>query len=150
MEEDVIDGEADVINESEKKQGKVSGFFKKAKEKLNDATYEARMKSEFNKTHVEYTIHKTASAFSMIISLYAVEYDGYIVAPYEQDDITDEYIIKNNKTNEVFYIDGVEKQQLTFNFEGKENILNGIKISFKENAKSVDVIKVGDKYYLKK
>ena len=40
----------------EKKEGKISGFFKKVGKKLDDATYDIRLQSEFDRTHKKYTV----------------------------------------------------------------------------------------------
>lgn len=150
MEKEVIDGEATSVEEKEKKEGKVAGFFKKAKEKISDAAYDTKMKSNFNSTHKQYSVYKGSSMFQGAISLYAEECDGYIVAPYESDEIKTDYVIKRDATNEVFYIDSVENTTIEYEFEGRMNSLKSVKISFKEEAKKVEVIKVSDNYYLKR
>lgn len=145
--------ETEIVDEKreEKKEEKKDGFFKKMKDKFNDATYESRMLSDFKKTHKEYSIYTGAQLLSKVYTVYAFEYDGYIIGYVDtEDEILNNYIIKCEETKKAFYIDNVSKKEFDYVFEGKTNVIKGIMISFKDEAKKVEVIKVENDYYEKR
>jgi hypothetical protein len=134
----------------QKKQGKISGFFKKVSQKLDDATFEMRMFSEFNRTHAKYTVYTSCSILSASPEIYAEEHleDGYIITISDAE-IKNEYLIKCAASSEVRHIAGVESTTINIDFEGKTIEQKAQKIALGDLAEKVDVIKVGDEYYRK-
>lgn len=150
--------EAEIVEEDSKeekkenKEEKQDGFFKKMKNKINDKTYEYRMTSDFNKKHKKYYLYVGCDLLSPVYTMYAVENldENYIIGICNTDDVKKDYLIENDQTKNVYYIDSVEKTKLEFEFEGKNNSLDAFKIHFKDSAKELNVIKVGNKYYEKR
>ena len=48
----------------EKKEGKISGFFKKVGKKFDDATYDMRLQSEFDKNLKKYVVYAGTSVLA--------------------------------------------------------------------------------------
>lgn len=152
-----MDGEkTDVTPEEkpeEKKGGKVSGFFKNIGHKINDATYDMRADGDFNKNHPAYTVYTGPGTLSHCAELHCEEHldgqGGYLVAPSEDKVIAAGHVIVNPK-NEAFYIGAVEKTEITFSFEDKQNTRPALKIVLGGPAERVEVIKANEVYYLKK
>lgn len=152
-----MDNKKPAENEEEPKEEKkngISGFFKKIGDKFNDATYDIRAESDYNKKHGKYVVYTGAGVLSHTAELYAdesVSAEGkFIVAPSSDEEIKSGHIIVNDKTDEAFYISSVSSTKVYIDFEGKMSEKPALKIVFGEPAEKVDVIKVGDNYYLKK
>ena len=135
----------------EKKEGKVSGFFKKIGTKFNDATYDMRLQSDFDKSHPKYTIYQGTSILSASPEIAVEEHlDEFAVITLDDDEaIAVGNLIVCEKSGEVRHIAAVEPATLTVEFEGKSNEKPALKIILGELAQKVDVIKVGEEYYLK-
>ena len=132
--------------------GKVKGFFKNIGKKIDDAQLESNIKSSFKSGNKEFGVFKGAKMFEASSStFYAEEHlaDGYILA-LANDEITEDCLLEESETNKVFYINSVEKTELTIAYDGIEYKRDGVKILVGEEAKKVDVIKVGDFFYEKK
>lgn len=134
--------------EGEKKEGKISGFFKKMGKKLDDATYSMRLQSEFDKTHAKYTIYSGTGILSITPEIAAEEHldEGYIVTLDDDEQIKEGNLIKT-PDGEVLHIAATEKTSLTVEFEGKSNDMDATKIVLGDKAEEVKVIKVDDKFY---
>lgn len=134
--------------EGEKKEGKISGFFKKMGKKLDDATYSMRLQSEFDKTHANYTVYSGTGILSITPEIAAEEHldEGYIVTLDDDEQIKEGNLIKT-PNGDVLHIAATEKTTLTVEFEGKSNEMPAIKIMLGDNAEEVQVIKVDDKFY---
>jgi hypothetical protein len=138
-------------NTEEKKESKLSGFFKKVSKKLDDATYDARLKSDFADKHKRYTIYSGTSIISSSPEISVEEHldEGYLLTLDDYEQIAAGNLIVNNDTDEVRHIASTENTTLTVVFEDKSNEKPAIKIVLGEKAVKVDVIKVGDDFYLK-
>lgn len=138
----------------EGKKGGLSGFFKKVGDKFNDATYEMRAESDYNKNHNRYVVYTGAGLLSHTAELYGNETIGaegkYIVAPSADEEIKSGHIIVNDKTGEALYISSVSTTKVYIDFEGKMTEKPALKIVMGQPAEKVDVIKVGDNFYIKK
>lgn len=150
----MADEEKKELNENgaeEKKEGKVSGFFKKIGNKFNDATYDMRLQSEFDKSHPKYVIYSGTSILSASPEISAEEHlDEFSIITLDDDEqIVAGNLIECVANGEVRHIAAVEKTTLTVEFEGKSNEKEALKIILGELAQKVDVIKVGENYYLK-
>lgn len=143
--------ENETLNGEEKKQGKISGFFKKVSKKLDDATYSMRLQSNFASNHKKYTVYSGTSVLAPSPEIAAEEHldANYIVTIDDDDEIAAGNLIKNNQTGEVFHIASTEKTTLDVEFEDKKNSMPAIKIVLGEKAVKADVIKVDDAFYLK-
>lgn len=133
-------------------EGKVKGFFKSIGKKIDDAQLESNIKSSFKTGNKEFGVFKGAKVFEMSSSTFYAEdhlTDGYILA-LANDDINDECLLEDGETNKVYYINSVEKTELTIAYDGIEYKRDGVKILVGEEAKKVDVIKVGDFFFEKK
>jgi hypothetical protein len=135
----------------EKKEGKISGFFKKMGKKLDDATYDIRLMSDFSSTHKKYNIYSGTSALSAVPEIPAEEHldEGYIITLADYEQIAAGNLIEN-ENGDVMHIASTEPTTLTVVFEDKTNEKPAIKIVLGDKAVKVDVIKVGDDFYLKK
>lgn len=132
--------------------GKVKGFFKNIGKKIDDAQLESNIKSSFKSGNKEFGAFKGAKLFEISsFTFYAEDHlsDGYILA-LANDEITEDCLLEESETNKVFYINSVEKTELTIAYDGIEYKRDGVKILVGEEAKKVDVIKVGDFFYEKK
>lgn len=138
--------------DEEKKNGKISGFFKNLGAKINESTYDLRAADDYNKTHARYTVYTGSGVFSHTADLYCEERPGesYVIAPSEDGEIAPGQIITPYEKEDPRYIAAVEKTEISFEFEGKTNTKPALKITLGGPAEKVDVIKVGDSYYLKK
>ncbi|MDE6558014.1 MAG: hypothetical protein K2K39_02795 [Clostridia bacterium] len=135
----------------EKKDNKFTGFFKKMGKKFDDATYDMRLQSEFDKTHKKYTVYSGTSVLSNSPEIAAEEHldEGYIVTIDDDEQIATGNLIENAETGEVRHIGAVEETTLTVEFDGKSTEKPALRITLGELAKKVDVIKVGNDFYLK-
>lgn len=134
----------------EEKKEKV-GFFKKLGNKFNDATYDMRLQSDFDKKHKKYTIFTGTAVLSVTPEISVEEHldEKYLLTLDDDEQIAAGNLIRNDETDEVFHIDAVESAKLTVEFEGKSNEKNALKVVLGAPAEKVDVIRVGSEYYLK-
>lgn len=140
-------------SKSAKKEGKLSGFFKKVGQKFDDATYDSRLASDFNKNHVKYQVFTGTGIFSANPEIAVEEHlegDRKYVSALggDEDVIKAGCLIRKNNDSAVYHIAEVEKTTLEIEFEGKANKKDGLNIYIGEPAKKVNVIKVGDEFYM--
>ncbi len=135
--------------ESEKKEGKISGFFKKIGKKLDDATYSMRLQSNFDSTHAKYTVYSGTGVFDASPEIAVEEHldEDYLLTLDDDEQIKEGNLIKT-PNGEVLHIAATEKATLTVEFEGKSNEMPAIKVVLGDKAEEVKVIKVDDKFYL--
>lgn len=135
----------------EKKEGKISGFFKKVGKKFDDATYDMRLQSEFDKTHKKYAVYSGTSLLSASPEIAVEEHldENYLLTIDDDEQIAAGNLIEDTETGDVMHIASVEKATLTVEFEGKSNEKPALKIFLGEMAQKVDVIKVGNDFYIK-
>lgn len=141
---------ADEEKKEEEKKEKV-GFFKKLGNKFNDATYDMRLQSDFDKSHAKYTVFASAAVLSVTPEISVEEHldENYLITLDDDEQIAAGNLIRNDETDEVLHIAAVESTTLTVEFEGKVNEKQALKIVLGEPAKKVEVIRVGNEYYLK-
>lgn len=134
----------------EKKEGKVSGFFKKLGKKFDDATFNMRLQSDFDKSHKKYTVYSGTSVLSSSPEIAVEEHldENYLLTLDDDEQIAAGNLIEDDK-GDVLHIAAVEKATLTVAFEGKDNEMPALKIFLGEMAQKVEVIKVGNDFYLK-
>jgi hypothetical protein len=137
--------------EEVKKEGKISGFFKKVSKKLDDATYDIRLQSEFDNNHKKYTIYTGTSMLSVTREISVEEHlnDGYLITISSDEEIKAGNLIEDSDSGEVRHIAATEETTLNVEFEGKQNEKKAKKIILGDKAVKVDVIKVGEDFYLK-
>lgn len=135
--------------EGEKKEGKISGFFKKIGKKLDDATYTMRLQSNFDSTHAKYTVYSGTGVFDASPEIAVEEHldEGYLLTLDDDEQIKEGNLIKT-PDGEVLHIAATEKATLTVEFEDKSNEMPAIKVVLGDKAEEVKVIKVDDKFYL--
>ena len=135
----------------EKKDNKFTGFFKKMGKKFDDATYDMRLQSDFDKNHKKYTVYSGTSVLSSSPEIAAEEHldEGYIVTLDDNEQIATGNLIENAETGEVRHIEAVEETTLTVEFDGKSTERPALRITLGALAQKVDVIKVGNDFYLK-
>ncbi|MCM1438599.1 MAG: hypothetical protein NC131_05240 [Roseburia sp.] len=135
----------------EKKEGKVSGFFKKLGKKLDDATYDMRMQSEFDKNHKKYTVYAGTSVLSSSPEIAVEEHldENYLLTLDDDEEIAAGNLIEDSETGDVMHIASVEQTTFVVEFEDRKNERPALKIYLGEMAKKVEVIKVGNDFYLK-
>ena len=138
-------------NQEEEKESKISGFLKKVGKKLDEATYPARLQSNFDTTHPKYTIYGGTGVFEANPEIAVEEHlvMGYLLTLDDDEQIKEGNLIKNAK-GEVYHIDSVKKTTMQVEFDDKKNEVDALKIVLGKQAKEVEVIKVDDKYYLAK
>lgn len=137
--------------QEEKKEGKVSGFFKKLGKKFDDATYNMRLQSDFDKNHKKYTVYEGTGVLSRTPEIAVEEHldENYLITLDDDEQISAGNLIEDSANGDVIHIAAVEKTTLTVEFEGKSNDLPALKIFLGEMAQKVEVIKVGNDFYLK-
>lgn len=137
--------------EEQKEEGKVSGFFKKLGKKFDDATYDMRLQSDFDKSHKKYTVYAGTSVLSVSPEIAVEEHldENYLLTIDDDAQIAAGNLIEDSETGDVMHIASVEKATLTVEFEGKTNEKPALKIFLGEMAQKVEVIKVGNDFYLK-
>ncbi|MDE7087401.1 MAG: hypothetical protein K2O67_04330 [Clostridia bacterium] len=140
-----------MADEEEKKEGKVSGFFKKLGKKLDDATLDMRLQSDFDKNHKKYAVYSGTSVLSSSPEISVVEHldENYVVTLDDDEQIAAGNLIEDTEKGDVMHIASVEQTTLTVEFEGKSYEKPALKIFLGEMAQKVDVIKVGNDFYLK-
>ncbi len=141
---------ADEEKKEEEKKEKV-GFFKKLGNKFNDATYDMRLQSDFDKSHAKYTVFASAAVLSVTPEISVEEHldENYLITLDDDEQIAAGNLIRNDQTDEVLHIAAVESTTLTVEFEGKANEKEALKITLGDPAEKVEVIRVGNEYYLK-
>ncbi len=136
----------------EKKEGKISGFFKKIGKKIDDAAYDSRLASDFAKKNIAYKVFTGTGLLSPSPEISAEEHlDGeekYILMYGTDENIKPGCLIKRNNDRHVYHITEVSPATLTIEFEGKANEKPALKIVLGEEAQKVNVIKAGDDFYL--
>ncbi len=142
--------EQNAQSEQEKKEGKISGFFKKMSKKFDDATYNMRLQSDFDSNHKKYTVYCGTGVLSATPEIAVEEHldEGYLLTLDDNEEIAAGNLIRAHGEEEVYHIASTEKSTLTVEFEGKENEMPAIKVFLGEKAVEVKVIKVEDKFYL--
>ena len=134
-----------------KKEGKISGFFKKMGQKIDDAAYDSRLASDFAKKNPEYHVYTGTGVFSPNPDFHAEEHlDGeekYVIMYGTDENVKAGCPIKKENDKTVYHITEVEQTTLTLEFEGKTNEKPATKIVLGEKAEKVDVIKAGDEFY---
>ena len=137
--------------DEEKKDGKISGFFKKVGKKFDDATYDMRLQSDFDKSHKKYTVFAGTSLLTPSPEISVEEHldENYLLTLDDDEQIAAGNLIEDSQTGDVMHIAAVESATLTVEFEGKSNEKPALKIFLGEMAQKVDVIKVGNDFYLK-
>ncbi|MDE6372908.1 MAG: hypothetical protein K2L72_00235 [Clostridia bacterium] len=137
--------------DEEKKDGKISGFFKKVGKKFDDATYDMRLQSDFEKSHKKYTVFAGTSLLTPSPEISVEEHldENYLLTLDDDEQIAAGNLIEDSQTGDVMHIAAVESATLTVEFEGKSNEKPALKIFLGEMAQKVDVIKVGNDFYLK-
>ena len=135
----------------DKKEGKISSFFKKVGKKFDDATYEMRLKSDFDKNHKKYTVYSGTALLTPSPEISVEEHldENYIITLDDYEQIAAGNLIEDGDNGDVMHIAAVEKATLNVEFEGKNNEKPALKIFIGEMAQKVDVIKVGNNFYLK-
>lgn len=141
----------DGVEAEEKKDGKISGFFKKLSKKLDDATLNMRMQSDFDKAHKKYVVYGGTSALSATPEIAVEEHleENYLLTLDDDEQIAAGNLIQDSKTGDVMHIVSVEDGELTVVFEGESYTRPARKIFLGETAQKVEVIKVGNDFYLK-
>lgn len=137
--------------DEEQKEGKVSGFFKKLGKKFDDATYDMRLQSDFDKHHKKYTVYAGTNILSSTPEIAVEEHldENYLLTLDDDEVIAAGNLIEDSDTGDVMHIAAVEKATLNVEFEGKINEKPALKIFLGEMAQKVEVIKVGNDFYLK-
>lgn len=138
--------------EENKSEGKISGFFKKISKKFDDATYDMRLQSDFDKSHKKYTVYAGTSYLSRTPEIAVEEHleESYLITLDDDEEIAaGNLILGEDDGDEVRHIAATEKTKLTVEFEGKANVKDAIKIILGEKAVKTEVIKVGENFYLK-
>jgi hypothetical protein len=150
-EEQTTNKQTEEKTEEAKKDGKISGFFKKVSKKFDDATYDIRLQSEFDKSHKKYTVYSGTSILSITPEISVEEHldEGYLITLDDDEQIAAGNLIENADNGEVRHIAATEETTFSVEFEGKQNEKKAIKIILGEKAVKVDVIKVGESFYLK-
>ena len=75
--------------------------------------------------------------------------ENYIITLDDYEQIAAGNLIEDGDNGDVMHIAAVEKATLNVEFEGKNNEKPALKIFIGEMAQKVDVIKVGNDFYLK-
>lgn len=134
-----------------KKEGKISGFFKKMGQKLDDAAYDSRLSSDFAKKNSTYHVYTGTGMFSACPEIHAEEHlDGdekYVIMLGTDENIKAGCLIKKDNDKAVRHITAVSETTLNIEFEGKQNEKPATKIVLGGEAEKVSVIKVGDEFY---
>ena len=140
-----------MADEEKKEEGKISGFFKKLGKKLDDATLDMRLQSEFDKAHKKYVVYAGTSLLSSSPEIAVEEHldENYIITLDDDEVIAAGNLIEDSDSGDVMHIAAVEKSELTVEFEGATYTKPALKIFLGEMAQKVDVIKVGNDFYLK-
>lgn len=145
--------EAEVVEEKE--ENFFQKLFKKAKNKIDDATFEARLQNKFNENKNEFSIHNNSSLLSELNRFFAIENtnkligNGHIIA-YGELDVEEGSLIKNHSNEKVYHIDKTSKCEVNVEYDGVTYTRSATRIDLGKEAKLVEVIRVGDKFYLKK
>ena len=137
--------------EKKQEEGKISGFFKKIGKKFDDATYDMRLQSEFDKNHKKYVVYAGTGILSVSPEISVEEHldEGYLLTLDDDEQIAAGNLIEDTESGDVMHIASVEEATLTVEFEGKTNEKPARKIFLGEMAQKVEVIKVGNDFYLK-
>lgn len=134
-----------------KSRGKVKGFFQKLGQKLDEASYEYRLKADFDKTHPYYGVYSGTPLIDVKPDITCEEHtdENYLITLSLREDIKEGNLIKKYSTNEVFHIAQVQEIKYKTVFDGKETQVDALKIVLGERAQRVQVIKIEGNYYLK-
>ena len=140
-----------MADEEKKEEGKVSGFFKKLGKKFDDATLDMRLQSDFDKNHKKYTVYAGTNILAASPEISVEEHleENYLITLDDDEQIAAGNLIEDGETGDVMHIASVEQTTLTVEFEGNSYEKPALKIFLGEMAQKVEVIKVGNDYYLK-
>ena len=132
-------------------ENKVSGFFKNLGKKFDNATYEMRLQSDFSKSHKKYAVYSGTSLLASSPEIAVEEHldENYLITIDDDEQIAAGNLIQDTESGEVRHITAVDATTLAVEFDGKTTDHSALKITLGEPAVKVDVIKVGNDYYLK-
>lgn len=131
-------------------ESKFKSFFKNAKNKLDEATFETKLKSYFNSNNKAYTFYSgTGLLNSSVYEVHAIEHkeEGYIDV-FTSFELDDKMLVKSVETSKVYKIAGLEEHVIKIPYEGEEYERGVYKITLGEEALKVSVVKVDDNFYL--
>lgn len=151
MDNEIKENQQPEEKKEEKKEGKVSGFFKNLGKKFDNATYDMRLQSDFDKSHKKYTIYAGTSVLSASPEISVEEHldANYLITLDDDEQIAAGNLIEDSDSHEVRHIAAVEDTTLTVEFDGKTTDRHALKITLGTPAVKVEVIKVGNDFYLK-
>lgn len=132
--------------------GRIKGFFKNIGKKIDEATLESNIRSKFNSNNPSFGVFSGAKTFDCTsYGFHAEDHlaDGYIIA-FTNDEFDDKFLLEIDSNNKVYYIASIEEAKVSVEYNDTFYERDAKKIVLGEEAKKVDVIKVGDNYYLKK
>lgn len=134
------------------KESKVKKFIRRIGEKIDDATYDYRLRADFDDHHPAYGVFGGTPVIDINPDITAEEHldEHYIITlAANRADIKKGNLIKRYATEEVFHIALVERIKYDIEFDGRQTQVDALRVCLGDRAEKVDVIKVGDSYYLK-
>lgn len=131
-------------------ESKFKAFFKNAKNKIDEATFESKLKSDFNSKNKTYILYSgTGLLNASVYEVHAIEHiDEHYIDVLTSFELDDKMLIKNEETGKVYKIERIEKHIIPIVYEEENYEREVYKITLGEEAIKVSVVKVGDDYYL--
>ena len=146
-EEMLNEKKAEEKKEEEKKPNAFSKFWNKTKQAVSDSMLEAKLDSDFRKTHDEFTIYEYGK---MMGKTYAGTLEGDKVTLYGKIDVASNSVLVSKKDNKAYYTVVYEESTVEVESEGEKYTRPSTTIFLDENVTEVKVIKASDKYYIYK
>ena len=116
-----MDEEKKSNTENQPREGRIKGFFKKVGQKFDEATYDYRLKADFDKNHPSYGVYGGTAIIDLTPDITAEEHldEDYIITLDDNDAIKKGNLIRRFATGEVFHIALVESVKLKVTFDGQ-------------------------------
>ena len=141
--------ESKLKNFFNKAKSKIGEVAQDAKTKLDEVTLESKINSAF-KNNEEYELYKGASLLQACsYTIYAIKSEGCLTTLTDIE-ISDDMLVKAENDEVVYTIEKIEPTKVSVEVDGMTYERDGLKIVLGKEATKVDVIKVGNDFYLKK
>ena len=133
---------------TEKKDNAFKRFWNKAKQSVNDAVLESKIRGAYEKAHKSYTVYTKNELIPKGLS--GEVSDGMLTVFGEEEIKPFAVIIANDDEEKAFYAVAAEATTVTAAVEGVTYERPGTRITLDENVEEVNVIKAGKRYFIYK
>lgn len=147
--ETVIDAEkvSETEVKEEKKEGAFKKFWNKTKKAVGDAVLENNIESTFKREHEEFSLYQKDELLG--VTLYGFT-EGLELTVWGKPEVREYSVIVNKKTQDAYYALKTEDTKCKAIVDGVEYERDATKITLTNDVTEVKVIKAGKRFFLYK